>query len=157
MPLLYAGRNALARKATTAVTGIAVAVSVMVFLILTATAEGIAKIATATGTRANLLVLSAGAASAELSYLDRSALNRARELTGVARDSRGYAIASVELVVPRSIRRSTPDGSTDARYVTLRGVTPAAFRVHAGVGLAAGAYPRAANEILVGDVLARIL
>jgi putative ABC transport system permease protein len=156
MPLIYAGRNALARRTSTAVTVVAVGVSVMVFSIMSATADGIASVATASGSPANLLVLAAGAASAELSYLEREALFRARELPGLARDARGEAVASAELVVPRRVRRAdAPEGPGGGRYATVRGVTPAAFAVHDGVELSSGVYPRAGDEVLIGELAAK--
>jgi putative ABC transport system permease protein len=157
MPLIYAGRNALARKTSTAVTTLAISISVMVFLVMSATAAGIAAVATSTGSPSNLLMLAAGAASAELSFLDRSALYRARELPGLARDARGEPLTSPELVVPRRVRRGDAPESAAGRFVLVRGVTPAALQVHDGLELASGSYPDDPDEILVGELLARTL
>jgi putative ABC transport system permease protein len=39
----------------------------------------------------------------------------------------------------------------------MRGITPTAFRLHDGVEIASGSYPRSAEEVLIGDVLSRTL
>jgi len=157
MPLTYAARNVLARKASTAVTTIAVAVAVLVFVVMAATAEGIGRVATSTGSPANLLVMSAGAASAEVSYLDRATLLRARDLPEVARGAQGEPLASAELISAQPIRLDNATSEGEARYVTLRGVTRSAFAVHDGLEITAGRYPESADEVLVGRLLARTL
>ena len=76
--IVYAWRNVLARKASTLVTTLGIAVSVTVFIVIRATADGVSRVAVSSGSPRNVLVLAAGATSAELSYLDTSTINRVR-------------------------------------------------------------------------------
>ena len=153
--LTYAYRNVLARKASTTVTTLGVAISVTVFVVMAATAAGIGRVAVSTGSPLNLMVLSDGATSAEVSYLDVQTLQRARLLPGIARDERGDALASVEYLLVRTFRRDPEGRGDEDPLVTVRGVTPRAFDVHEGVRLESGRFPTETGEILVGSILAR--
>ena len=156
MILVYAWRNVLARRWSTAITTIGVAISVMVFIVMSATADGISRVATQTGAATNVLVLAKGASSAEVSQLDRATINRVRTVSGLARDAGGDTLASTELVLARAIRR-VGAGEAEGRYVTLRGVGPEAFRVHEGVRIVSGEYPNEPGQVLIGNLLARKL
>lgn len=155
LPLAYSARNALARKTSTAVTLLGVAISVMVFVVISATADGISRVATTTGDPRNLVILSKGAASAEMSRLPRDVVDVVRFHPGVARDADGNPLASEELLVLRSVPRkgARPDDVASSRYTTVRGVEPEAFRVHPRVRLVAGHLPRAPGEVIVGRLL----
>ncbi len=156
--LIYAFRNVLARKGSTAVTMLGVSVSVLVFVLMSATAKGISRIASSTGSPLNVLVTSEGAASAEISYLEARAVQQLGLVRGIAVDASGDPMASVEFLMTRSIRRTPIDrGEGDGRFVTYRGVTRRAFDVHDGVRLERGVYPRRPGEILMGNLLARKL
>lgn len=155
LPLAYSWRNLLARRTSTAVTLAGVAVSVMVFVVITATADGISRVATTTGDPENLIVLSEGATSAEASRLPREVVDVVRFNSAVARDADGDPLASEELLVVRSVPRkgAHPDDLAGSRYTTIRGVTPAAFRVHRSVRLIEGRLPEAPAEVVVGRLL----
>ncbi len=156
--LIYAFRNVLARKGSTAVTMIGVAVSVLVFVVMSATAKGISRIALSTGSPRNVLVTSEGAASAEISYLEARSIQQLGLASDIAQDASGDPIASVEFLMTRAIRRTQREGpDAEGRFITYRGVTPRAFEVHDGVRLASGTYPREPGQVLVGTLLARKL
>ena len=153
--IVYAWRNVLARKASTLVTTLGIAVSVTVFIVIRATADGVSRVAVTSGSPRNVMVLAAGANSAELSYLDASTLNRVRFVPGLSRDANGDGLASVELVLPLPMRRADiPNTAGSARYATLRGVMPQSFAVHDGVRLETGRFPQSAGEVMIGNLLA---
>ena len=159
LPLRYAWRNAWAHRGASAVTVFGVAISVMVYVVMTATASSLSGIAASTGDPANVVVLSKGAGSAESSRLDAPTVSAARYAPGVARDASGEPLASVELLGMRRIPIPglPPDDPASQRYMSLRGVTPAALLVHPGVRIAAGRFPAASGEILIGRLTTEIL
>ena len=159
LPLRYAWRNAWAHRGASAVTVFGVAISVMVYVVMTATASSLSGIAASTGDPANVVVLSKGAGSAESSRLDAPTVSAARYAPGVLRDASGEPLASVELLAMRRIPIPglPPDDPAAQRYMSLRGVTPAALLVHPGVRVAAGRFPAASGEILIGRLTTEIL
>jgi putative ABC transport system permease protein len=159
LPLRYAWRNAWAHRGASAITVFGVAISVMVYVVMTATASSLSGIAASTGDPANVVVLSKGAGSAESSRLDAPTVAAARYAPGVLRDASGEPLASVELLGMRRIPIPglPPDDPASQRYMSLRGVTPAALLVHPGVRVAAGRFPVASGEILIGRLTTEIL
>jgi putative ABC transport system permease protein len=155
LPLRYAWRNAWAHRGASAVTVFSVAISVMVYVVMTATADSLKGIAASTGDPANVVVLSKGAGSAESSRLDAPTVAAARYAPGVLRDASGEPLASVELLAMRRIPIPglPPDDPAAQRYMSLRGVTPAALLVHPGVRIAAGRFPAASGELLIGRLV----
>jgi ABC-type lipoprotein release transport system permease subunit len=155
LPLRYAWRNAWAHRGASAVTVFSVAISVMVYVVMTATADSLKGIAASTGDPANVVVLSKGAGSAESSRLDAPTVAAARYAPGVLRDASGEPLASVELLAMRRIPIPglPPDDPASQRYMSLRGVTPAALRVHPGLRIAAGRFPAASGELLIGRLV----
>jgi len=155
LPLRYAWRNAWAHRGASAVTVFSVAISVMVYVVMTATADSLKGIAASTGDPANVVVLSKGAGSAESSRLDAPTVAAARYAPGVLRDASGEPLASVELLAMRRIPIPglPPDDPAAQRYMSLRGVTPAALLVHPGIRIAAGRFPAASGELLIGRLV----
>jgi cell division protein FtsX len=155
LPLRYAWRNAWAHRAASAVTVFGVAISVMVYVVMGATADSLKGIAASTGDPANVIVLSKGSSSAESSRLDAPTVAAARFAPGVERDASGEPLASVELLAMRRIPIPgfPPDDPAAQRFMALRGVTPAALLVHPGVRIAAGRFPAASGEILMGRLV----
>jgi putative ABC transport system permease protein len=159
LPLRYAWRNAWAHRGASAVTVFGVAISVMVYVVMGATADALSGIAASTGDPANVVALSKGAASMESSRLDMPTVNGARFAPGVLRDATGEPLASVELLGMRRIPIPglPPDDPASQRFMTLRGVTPAALLVHPGVRIAAGRFPAEPGEILLGRLVPETL
>ena len=159
LPLRYAWRNAWAHRGASAVTVFGVAISVMVYVVMTATADSLKGIAASTGDPANVVVLSKGAGSAESSRLDAPTVSAARYAPGVLRDASGEPLASVELLGMRRIPIPglPPDDPASQRYMSLRGVTPAALLVHPGVRIAAGRFPAASGELVIGRLVPEVL
>jgi putative ABC transport system permease protein len=86
-------------------------------------------------------------------------VNAARYANGVVRDAGGEPLASVELIGMRRIPIPglPPDDPASQRYMSLRGVTPAALHVHPGARIAAGRFPAASGEILMGRLVTETL
>jgi putative ABC transport system permease protein len=159
LPLRYAWRNAWAHRGASAVTVFGVAISVMVYVVMTATADSLKGVAASTGDPANVVVLSKGAGSAESSRLDAPTVSAVRYAQGVQRDASGEPLASVELLGMRRIPIPglPPDDPASQRYMSLRGVTPAALLVHPGVRIAAGRFPATSGELLLGRLVTEVL
>jgi len=155
LPLRYAWRNALARKSATGVTVFGVAISVMVYVVMAATADSLQGVAASTGDPSNVIVLSKGSGSAESSRLDTPTVNGVRYAPGVVRDASGEPLASVEMLGMRRIPipGAPADDPASQRYMTVRGFTPDAFRVHPGVRLVDGRLPSAPGELLIGRLV----
>ena len=155
LPLRYAWRNAWAHRGATAATLFGVAISVMVYVVMGATADSLKGIAASTGDPANAIALSKGASSAESSRLDAPTANAVRFAPGVLRDASGEPLASVELLAMRRIPIPglPPDDPASQRFMSLRGVTPAALLVHPGVRIIAGRFPAASGELLIGRLV----
>jgi len=155
LPLRYAWRNALAHKGASGVAVFGVAISVMVYVVMTATADSLHGIAANTGDPSNVIVLSKGSGSAENSRLDTPTVNGVRYAPGVVRDASGEPLASVEMLGMRRIPipGAPRDDPASQRYMTVRGFTPDAFRVHPGVRLVAGRLPSAPGELLIGRLV----
>jgi putative ABC transport system permease protein len=102
-----------------------------------------------------VIVLSKGTGSAESSRLDTPTVNGVRYAPGVVRDASGEPLASVEMLGMRRIPipGAPPDDPASQRYLTVRGFTPDAFRVHPGVRLVAGRLPTAPGELLIGRLV----
>jgi putative ABC transport system permease protein len=103
--------------------------------------------------------MSKGSSSAESSRLDAPTVNAARYAAGVLRDTSGEPLASVELLGMRRIPipGMPPGDAASQRYMSLRGVTPAALAVHPGVRIAAGRFPAASGELLLGRLVPETL
>jgi len=155
LPLRYAWRNAWAHRGATAATLFGVAISVMVYVVMGATADSLSGIAASTGDPANVVALSKGAGSMESSRLDIPTVNGARFAPGVVRDASGEPLASVELLGMRRIPipGRPPEDPASQRFMSLRGVTPAALLVHPGVRIAAGRFPAESGELLIGRLV----
>lgn len=148
----YSWRNMLARKLSTAITLLAVAAAALVFIVMSATAAGIRNVASNTGTRENVMVMSKGATSVEASVLDRATLYGLREIPSVLRNDRGERLMSVELLIQQAIPRKGGRRG-DSRFVSIRGVTPNVFAVHPGIRLSAGRLPREPGELIAGRLV----
>jgi len=159
LPLRYAWRNAWAHRGATAVTLFGVAISVMVYVVMGATADSLKGIAATTGDPSNVIALSKGASSAESSRLDTPTVNGVRFEPGVQRDASGEPETSVELLAMRRvpIPGRPPDDPASQRFVSLRGVTPAALFVHPRVRIIAGRFPSSSGELLIGRLVPETL
>lgn len=120
---------------------------VIVFVGVLSIAEGFRSAMQATGDENTVMVMRSGADSEMTSGLSGEHARMVADKPGIARDASG-PLASPELlvIVNHPLRRS----GTDAN-VPLRGVEPAAFRVHTDVRIVEGrTFTPGRNEIIVG-------
>ena len=125
---------------------------VIVFVGVLSIAEGFRSAMKATGDEDTVMVMRSGADSEMTSGLSGEHARIIQDKPGVVRDAVG-PLASPELlvIVDHPLRRS----GTDAN-VPLRGVEPAAFRVHTNVKIVEGrAFEPGRNEIVVGRAASR--
>lgn len=110
-------------------------------------AEGFRSAMQATGDVDTVMVMRSGADSEMTSGLSGEQARLIAEKPGIARDQYGpLAAAELLVIVNHPLRRSNTDAN-----VPLRGVEPAAFRVHANVHIIQGrVFEPGRNEIIVG-------
>ena len=92
-------------------------------------ADGIERVAVSTGDPRNAVVTSDGASSMESSRLTPTAVAIIRHFQGVAKKPSGDPLASVELMTAQAIPRAgaSENDPSEARYTSIRGVTPIAL------------------------------
>jgi putative ABC transport system permease protein len=148
LPLSYNIRNIAVRWKITllAVGGISLVVAVL--LVLTAMANGFRVALRATGSPENAIVTQRGSNGELTSGFSRDNANTIMVDSRVERDDRGQPLASPEIVIVASLPRKT-DGS-DVN-VTVRGVSPMAFKVRQNVRIVEGRnFTPGLYELVVG-------
>ena len=140
-------RTLPARKGSAAAAIFGIAGVVAVFVGVLAIGEGFRKVMTAAGSEDTAVVLRGGADSEMVSILMRDEVNIVASAPGVARDA-GKPLISPELFVIVNLPKK---GTTSDANVPLRGVAPAAFKVHEEVKVIEGRpFAWGRNEIIVG-------
>src|SRR5512138_1933672 len=129
LPLSYNVRNIAVRWQVTvlAVGGIALVVAVL--LVLTAMANGFRVALRATGSAQNAIVTQRGSSSELTSGFSRDNASMIVVDSRVARDTDGKPLASPEILIVASLPRITDGAEVN---VTVRGVSPMAFKVRQG-------------------------
>jgi putative ABC transport system permease protein len=128
------------------VVGITGVVGVLVSVL--AMSEGFRHTLASTGRHDRVIVLRAGSEAELSSGLDRDQVTLVASLPGIARDPRGYPLASAELMVMVDLPRQ---GQTDPNNVPFRGVQPAAFAIRDELKLLSGRrFERGVREVIVG-------
>jgi putative ABC transport system permease protein len=148
LPLSYNVRSIAGRWQVTllAIGGIALVVAVL--LVLTAMANGFRVALRATGSAQNAIVTQRGSTSELTSGFTRDNASMIVVDSRVARDTDGKPLASPEIVLVASLPRTT-DGSEV--NVTIRGVSPMAFKVRQGVKIEQGRmFQPGLYELVVG-------
>jgi putative ABC transport system permease protein len=152
LPLSYNLRSLKARWPVTglAVAGIALVVAVLVTLL--AMANGFRHALGATGRAGNAMVVQRGSASELSSWISLEQARVVEGLEPVARDAQGEALASPEIVIISNMPRRVDGSPTN---VTIRAVTPRAFRVRGEVVVRQGrAFRPGSEEVIVGRRIA---
>lgn len=144
----YNLRSMVVRKGTAAMTAMGIAMVVAVFVMTLSIAQGFRATLVASGSPQNAIIMRKGATSENVSAVLKSQLALIETFPQIARDDRGQAIASPELVVIISLPRKT-DGQP--ANVPLRGVGPRAFDVRDTLSFVEGRrFSPGAREINVG-------
>jgi putative ABC transport system permease protein len=152
LPLSYNLRSLRARWPVTvlAVAGIALVVAVLVTLL--AMASGFRRALQATGRPQNAMVVQRGSASELTSWIPVEQARLVEALAPVARDAQGQALASPEVVIISNMPRRADGSPTN---VSIRAVTPRAFRVRGEVRVTEGRpFQPGLDEVIVGRRIA---
>ncbi|HEX6737704.1 MAG TPA: ABC transporter permease, partial [Vicinamibacteria bacterium] len=133
-----------------AVAGIALVVAVLVTLL--AMANGFRHALGATGRADNAMVVQRGSASELTSWIPLEQARVIEALAPVARDAQGAALASPEIVIISNMPRRADGSPTN---VTIRAVTPRAFRVRGELAVRQGRlFQPGSDEVIVGRRIA---
>lgn len=148
LPLSYNVRNLRVRWRLTMLAVLGIAAVVSVFVVLVAMAAGFARVLATTGIPQNGIVVQRGSVSEMTSGMSRQVASQIMVDSRVARGADGHPLASPEIVVAVSMRRSTDGEPTN---VLVRGVTPTALVVRNGIRIEQGrAFTPGLAEIIVG-------
>ena len=135
LPIRYNIRNLGQRWKVTllAIFGIALVVSAVV--VIASMSAGFQAALRSTGSDKNAIVTQRGSMSELTSWINIGNAQTIMTDPRIARDSSGTPMASCEIVVIASKPKKTDNQPTN---ITLRGVTPAAFKVRTGINLVEG-------------------
>jgi putative ABC transport system permease protein len=151
LPFSYNVRNVRVRWQVTllAIVGIALVVAVSVFLV--AMSNGFRLALRATGSTENAILVQKGSDGELTSGISREHVSRVVVDDRVARDEQGRPLASPEIVIVGVMARKDVEADVN---VTIRGVSPMAFRVRSVVTVAEGrAFQPGLYEVMVGRKL----
>ncbi|HEV2378630.1 MAG TPA: ABC transporter permease [Terriglobia bacterium] len=153
IPVAYNFRNLLVRKTTTVMTALGIALTVSVLLAILALVNGLNSSLHSTGNPLHVLVLRKGSTTELVSNFTRANFQVLKDKPGIARDSSGQPLASLELVTILNLANaSNPDGQN----ITLRGVTPAGIELRENLKIAQGRwFEPGKREVTVGDSIAK--
>ena len=151
LPISYNLRNLAVRKTTTIMTALGIALTVAVLLAAFALVEGLRLAFAASGHPLQILVTRKGSDSELSSNFLRSVYNEIKFKDGIARNSAGEPLASLELVTVVNLPSvESPEGAN----VTLRGVTPTGLEVRDEMRILAGrAFTPGRREVMVGEAI----
>ncbi|MBI4586703.1 MAG: ABC transporter permease [Planctomycetes bacterium] len=149
LPLSYNIRNVRARWRVTILAALGITLVVAVFVFLMAMAIGFRHALQATGSPENAIVVQSGSLSELTSGLSKSNADFIAADSRVQRDARGEPLASPEIVVIANLNRRADGRPTN---VLIRGATPKAFEVRAGLKLKEGRwFTPGLQEVAVGE------
>lgn len=151
IPLSYNVRNVRQRWRVTLLAIGGIALVVAVFVVLLALSNGLRYALASTGSSDNAIVVQRGSTAEMMSGIRRENANLLADDGRVARNAKGQALASPEIVVIATLPRRS-DG-TEAN-VQVRGVSPMAFEVRANIRITEGRTLKpGTSEIVVGKRL----
>ncbi len=131
-------------------TALGIALVVMVVVILLSFVSGLRQSLELVGEPGRWIVLSRGTVSEGESYIPREQADILRSRPEIATDSSGVALFSPEMVVPFNAAVKRP--AIQFRPASLRGVSPAAYRMRRGLQLVAGRWPaQGRDEMAIGQ------
>jgi putative ABC transport system permease protein len=151
LPITYNIKNLRIRWTVTLLAVLGIALVVAVFIVLVSMAQGFRLALRATGSTENAIVVQRGAQGELTSGFSRDEASRILVDNRVARDPERKPLASPEIVVVGVLTRK--DGNADVN-VTIRGVTPMAFKVRTVVKVVEGrVFQPGLYEVVVGRKL----
>ena len=151
IPLSYNLRNLRVRRITTLMTALAAALSVLVLVAVLALEAGLRKSFEVSAGPKHLLLMRSGSTSELVSLITRQNFQDIRSRDGIARDTRGQPLASLEMLTVVTI--GLPDGGE--MNVNLRGMSAAGWEMRPQLRLISGRnFEAGAREIVVGQAIA---
>ena len=135
LPLRYNIRNLSQRWKVTLLAIFGIALVVAAVVVIASMSAGFQAALRSTGSDANAIVTQRGSMSELTSWINIGNAQTIMTDPRIARDSSGTPLASCEIVVIASKPKKTDNQATN---ITLRGVTPEAFKVRTGIKLVEG-------------------
>ena len=152
IPLAYNLRNLVVRRTTTLMTALGIALTVAVLLAVFALVNGLKVTLATSGDPRHVLVTRKGATAELTSLVTRQQFQDLKFKPGIATDSNGQPLASLELITLISLEA---EGSGSGDNVTIRGVMPAGIAMRHNLRLIAGRwFHSGVNEAVVGKSIA---
>ncbi len=153
IPLSYSWRNLRVRWKTTLMTASGFTLVVAALTVMLAFIRGVEETCAVSGEPENVLLLARGNSDEVMSRLDRLVVSQVENARGVARDAANQPLASRELFL---VVHHLDETTGAYRFLQLRGVLPAAFRVHTSVHLTDGqAFRPSQSEVIIGKAVQR--
>ena len=135
LPLRYNVRNLGQRWKVTLLAIFGIALVVAAVVVIASMSAGFQAALRSTGSDNNAIVTQRGSMSELTSWINIGNAQTIMTDPRIARDSSGTPMASCEIVVIASKPKKTDNQATN---ITLRGVTPEAFKVRTGINLVEG-------------------
>ena len=152
LPIRYNVRNLRQRWKVTLLAIFGIALVVAAVVVIASMAAGFQAALRATGTDNNAIITQRGSLSELTSWMDIGIAQTIKTDSRIARDSSGAPLASCEIVIIASKPKKTDNQPTN---ITMRGVTPEAFKVRNGIKLVEGRmFSPGLFEVIVGKRIA---
>jgi len=152
LPIRYNIRNLRQRWKVTLLAIFGIALVVAAVVVISSMAAGFQATLRSTGSDQNAIVTQRGSLSELTSWINIGNAQTIMTDPRILRDSNGTPLASCEIVIISSQPKKTDNQPTN---VTLRGVTPMAFKVRNGIQLVDGRmFEPGLFEIIVGQKIA---
>ncbi len=135
LPIRYNIRNLGQRWKVTLLAIFGIALVVAAVVVIASMSAGFSAALRSTGSDTNAIVTQRGSLSELTSWINIGNAQTIMTDPRIARDSSGTPLASCEIVVIASKPKKTDNQATN---ITLRGVTPEAFKVRTGINLVEG-------------------
>jgi len=153
IPVAYNFRNLLVRKTTTVMTALGIALTVSVLLAILALVNGLNSSLHSTADPLHVLVLRKGSTTELVSNFTRANFQVLKDKPGIARDSSGQPLASLEMVTVINLANA---GNPDGQNITLRGLTPVGIELREGLKIVEGRwFEPGKRELVVGESIAK--
>ncbi len=153
VPVSYNLRSLARRKLTTASTFLVLALVVFVLTAVMMLAQGIAHTLTSTGNPLNVKIVRSSSLSEWTSWVDDEQMQLFGAAPGVAKGANGTPLVSGEMVVLIWATRAGASDADDGANLTVRGVHPIAFELHAAAVQSGRLFATGAHEIIIGKAL----
>lgn len=153
IPLSYNIRNLVVRRTTTIMTALGIGLTVAVLLAVLSLVQGLKTAFAETGNPLNVMILRQGATSELVSNFTRQQFQDLKFLPGIARDSKGEPLASLEVITVLNLESvDAPQGVN----ITLRGLAPTGFALRDNLKLVEGRwFESGKREVVVGKAVAK--